>query len=54
MGKIYVCQICGHRYDENAGDPINGIKPGTKLEDLPKDWMCPLCCAEKSDFKEAK
>jgi rubredoxin len=32
------------------GDPENGIKPGTAFEDLPDDWICPLCGASKSDF----
>ena len=39
--KKYVCSICGYVYDEEAGDPENGIEPGTKWEDLPDDWACP-------------
>lgn len=50
--KKYVCMICGYVYDEAAGIPIAGIAPGTKWEDLPEDWVCPLCGAAKSDFKE--
>ena len=38
----YVC-VCGYEYDEEAGDPDNGIEPGTKFEDLPEDWVCPIC-----------
>ncbi len=50
--KKYVCSICGYVYDEEAGDPENGIEPGTKWEDLPDDWVCPLCGAGKDMFEE--
>lgn len=46
----YVCQICGYVYDEKLGDPDNGIAPGTKFEDLPEDFVCPLCGVEKENF----
>lgn len=49
MGK-YVCTICGWIYDPDLGDPENGVDPGTKFEDLPEDWVCPICGAPKSDF----
>ncbi len=39
-------------YDEAAGDPDNGIAPGTKWEDLPADWVCPLCGAGKDEEVE--
>ena len=45
----YVCDICGYVYEE-LGDPDNGIAPGTKFEDLPDDYACPLCAADKSSF----
>jgi rubredoxin len=48
----YVCTICGYVYDPANGDPDNGIAPGTKFEDLPEDWVCPICGAEKSDFEK--
>ncbi len=48
--KRYVCSICGYVYDEAIGDPNNGIVAGTKWDDLPLDWNCPLCGAMKSDF----
>lgn len=41
--KKYECVPCGYIYDEAAGDPDNGIAPGTKWEDLPEDWVCPVC-----------
>ena len=48
----YVCDLCGWEYDEELGDPENGIAPGTKLEDLPDDFVCPLCGADKSSFSK--
>ncbi|MGI6188284.1 MAG: rubredoxin [Clostridiales bacterium] len=48
----YVCSICGFTYDEAVGIPEEGIAPGTAWEDLPEDWTCPLCGAEKSDFEK--
>lgn len=50
---VYVCTVCGFEYDEAAGDPENGIAPGTKFADLPADYVCPLCGVGKEDF-EAK
>lgn len=46
----YICDVCGYVYDEEAGDPDNGIEPGTKWEALPEDWACPICGAEKDQF----
>jgi rubredoxin len=47
----YVCTVCGYVYDPAEGDPDNGVDPGTKFEDLPADWTCPVCGAEKSQFE---
>ena len=52
--KKYVCDVCGWEYDEAKGDPENGIAPGTKFEDLPKDFECPLCGVGKDEFSEAE
>ena len=52
--KKYECDICGYIYDPAKGDPANGVAPGTAFEDIPDDWVCPVCGAPKSDFKEAK
>ena len=41
--KKYICDVCGYEYDPEVGDPENGIEPGTAFEDLPEDWVCPLC-----------
>ena len=49
----YVCKVCGWEYDEEAGDTDNGIEPGTKFEDLPGDFVCPLCGVGKDEFEEA-
>ncbi len=46
----YVCDVCGWVYDETVGDPDNGIAPGTKFEDLPDDFACPLCGVGKDMF----
>ncbi len=51
-GAVYRCTICGFEYKEKDGDPANGIAPGTKWEDLPDDWVCPLCKHPKSDFEK--
>ena len=51
--KKYVCEACGWEYDEALGDPENGIAPGTKFEDLPEDFVCPLCGVGKELFSEA-
>jgi rubredoxin-NAD+ reductase len=48
--KKYVCDICGHIYDEADGDEGSGIEPGTRWEDVPDDWRCPECGAEKSEY----
>jgi rubredoxin-NAD+ reductase len=48
----YVCDICGYVYDEDLGDADNGIAPGTKWEDLPEDFVCPLCGVGKDSFSQ--
>lgn len=49
----YRCTICDYVYDPAAGDPGNGVAPGTAFEDLPADWVCPLCGADQSNFEPA-
>ena len=51
--KKYVCDACGWEYDEAEGYPEGGIAPGTKFEDLPDDFECPLCGVGKDMFSEA-
>ena len=50
--KRWICELCGLIYDPAEGDPDSGIEPGTPFEDIPDDWMCPICGAEKADFRE--
>lgn len=47
---VYQCTVCGYLYDPVQGDPENGFPAGTAFEDLPSDWVCPLCGAEKELF----
>lgn len=47
----YQCIICGFIYNPEEGDPDSGIPPGTEFEDIPEDWMCPVCGVTKQDFK---
>ena len=51
--KKQVCNVCGYVYDEAKGDPDNGIAPGTKWEDVPEDYCCPVCGVGKDSFEEA-
>ena len=50
----YACQICGWEYDEELGDPENGIAPGTLFDELPEDFECPLCGVGKDNFSKAE
>jgi rubredoxin len=46
------CSICGYMYDPEKGDPDNGVNPGTAFEDIPEDWVCPVCGASKDEFEK--
>lgn len=48
----YRCTICGYEYDPALGDPDSGIKPGTAFEDIPENWVCPICGATKELFEK--
>jgi len=48
----YVCTVCGYVYDPEQGDPDSGVAAGTKWEDVPEDWECPVCGASKDDFEK--
>ena len=48
----YTCTICGYIYDPEKGDPEGKIKPGTRFEDLPAEWVCPVCGAQKDKFEK--
>ncbi|MDD4822584.1 MAG: rubredoxin [Bacteroidales bacterium] len=49
--KKYICTVCDYIYDPEKGDPDSDIQPGTAFEDLPDDWVCPLCGVTKEDFE---
>ena len=49
----YICDMCGYVYDEVLGDPDNGIVAGTKWDELPDDFECPFCGADKDSFSPA-
>ncbi len=48
----WVCNVCGYVYDPEVGDVDNGVAAGTAWEDIPEDWVCPLCGVGKDDFSE--
>ena len=52
-GMKYECP-CGYVYDPEVGDPDSGIAPGTKFEDIPEDWVCPVCGLDKAAFTPAE
>ena len=47
----YQCTICGYVYDPQDGDSDSGIAPGSPFEDLPGDWICPVCGVAKDEFE---
>ena len=49
--KKYVCGICGYVYDPAKGDPENNVSPGTSFENVPDNWVCPVCGATKDQFE---
>ena len=52
--NVWECIICGWLYDESLGCPEDGIAPGTRWEDVPEDWTCPVCGVSKQDFEMVK
>ena len=50
----YICELCGYVYNPSEGDPDNGIAPNTDFEDLPDDWVCPLCGVGTENFVPAE
>jgi rubredoxin len=49
----YICTVCGFVYNPEEGDEDGGIAPGTPFENIPDDWVCPVCGAGKQDFEPA-
>ena len=50
--KKYRCTVCGYIYDPEKGDPDGGIEPDTAFEDIPDDWVCPVCGVGKEEFEK--
>ena len=50
--KKYRCVVCEWIYDPAVGVPDGGIAPGTPFEEIPDDWVCPVCGVDKSNFEE--
>ncbi|MDI6617843.1 MAG: rubredoxin [Clostridiales bacterium] len=50
----YQCSVCGYIYDPSVGDPDAGIPAGTAFEDLPDDWVCPVCGVAKDQFEKVE
>ena len=48
----YECLVCGYVYDPEVGDTESDILPGTPFENLPDDWVCPVCGAGKEEFEK--
>jgi len=47
----YQCLLCSYVYDPEVGDPESGVPAGTPFEQLPADWTCPECGADKDQFE---
>ncbi len=46
----YRCETCDYIYNPEVGDPDNGVEPGTAFEEIPDDWVCPVCFVDKDYF----
>jgi alkylation response protein AidB-like acyl-CoA dehydrogenase/rubredoxin len=51
--KKYICGGCGYEYDRELGDPEGGVRPGVAFDQLPEEWICPVCGESKASFIEA-
>ena len=50
----WICTVCKYVYDPEVGDPDHGVEPGTSFEDIPDDWVCPVCFVHKELFEPLK
>ena len=48
----WLCKVCGYIYDEEIGDEDSGIPKGTKWEDIPTTWRCPICGVSKESIED--
>jgi len=46
----HICTGCGYVYDPEQGDPLCDVPPGTAFDDLPEEWVCPICYVDKDQF----
>lgn len=46
----YICQVCGYVYDPSVGDVDSNVPENTTFENIPSDWVCPLCGVGKDEF----
>jgi len=53
-GMKYKCNVCGYVYDPNQGDAMSGVPAKTPFENLPEDWVCPVCGATKDEFSPTR
>jgi rubredoxin len=49
---VWECQACSYVYNENTGDPHSGVLPGTRFEELPEGWKCPVCGVGREFFEK--
>lgn len=47
----YICKVCANIYDPVKGDTEGGIPPGTPFENLPDNWICPVCGSSKDKYE---
>jgi len=47
----YICTVCGYIYDPEEGDPDGDIPSGTAWQDVPEQWLCPVCGVGKDQFE---
>ncbi|OLT33726.1 rubredoxin [Rhodococcus sp. CUA-806] len=52
--QLWICEVCEAVYDPEFGDPDGDIAPGTAFDDIPEDWVCPVCGARKKEFRLMK
>jgi rubrerythrin len=50
VAGLWICKVCSMIYNPAVGDPDSGIAAGTRFEDIPADWSCPICGARKASF----
>lgn len=48
----YVCDVCSWEYDEELGYQEEGIAPNTPWDNVPDDFICPLCGVGKDSFSQ--